>query len=55
MEGLIAELRGVAEKLGADKGYTLILEVTEGGVVYAGSGVTDITEALIQKYDAQGG
>ena len=55
MEGLIVELRGVAEKLGQDKGYTLILEVTEGGVVYAGSGVTDITDTLIQKYDAQGG
>jgi len=55
MEGLIVELQGVAEKIGDEKGYTLVLEVTEGGVIYAGKGVTDITDALIARYDAQGG
>ena len=43
MEGLIVELRGVAENW-VRKGYTPVLEVTEGGVVYAGSGVIDITD-----------
>ena len=55
MEGLIVELRAVVQTMGKAKGYTLILEVTEGGVVYTGAGVTDITDALIQQYDAQGG
>ena len=55
MEGLIVELQEVAEKIGTEKGYMLVLEVTEGGVIYSGKGVTDITDTLIARYDAQGG
>jgi outer membrane protein len=55
MEGLLIELRGVAEALGKEKGYTLILEVSNGGVVYSGSGVADVTDELIKRYDSQGG
>ena len=54
MEGLIVELRGVAEAMGKEKGYALILEITEGGVVYS-AGVPDITDDLIKRYDAKGG
>ena len=31
----------------------LILEVTESGVVYRASGVEDLTDMVIQKYDAK--
>ena len=35
------------------QGYVLILEVSQGGVVYSGSAV-DITDELIKRYDAGG-
>ena len=52
MEGLITKMRGISEQIGAEKGYDLILEATESGVVYSGPSVTDITAELIQRYDS---
>ena len=55
MEELLVELRGVAETLGKEKGFSLMLEVSNGGVVYSGPGVADVTDELIKRYDSQGG
>ena len=52
MEGLITKMRGISEQIGAEKGYDLILEMTESGVVYIGPNVTDITGELIKRYDS---
>ena len=51
MEDLITRMRTISEQIGAEKGYAIVLEVTEGGVVYS-SGVHDITAELILRYDA---
>ncbi len=50
---LFKKLKTVCESIGAEQGYTLILEVSQGGVVYAGTAV-DITDELIKRYDAGG-
>ncbi len=53
MEMLINKMRTISEQIAAEKGYDIVLESTEGGVVYAGPTVTNITEDLIKRYDAQ--
>ena len=45
------KLKTVCEGIGAEQGYMLVLEVSQGGVVYSGSAV-DITDELIKRYDA---
>lgn len=45
-------LQKIIQKLGADEGYTLILEKNEAIVLY-GSKVIDITERIIKLHDAQ--
>jgi Skp family chaperone for outer membrane proteins len=42
----------VIQKLGADEGYTLILEKNEAIVLYA-SKVIDLTDRVIKLYDTQ--
>ncbi len=51
MESLIAKMRKLAAAIGTEKGYTLVVEVNEGGVVYA-SPTIDITPELIKRYNA---
>ena len=48
---LFEKLRVVCEQIGKEKGYDLILEVSQGGVVYSGSS-DDITAELVTRYDA---
>lgn len=52
MDTLLQRMRKIAETIGAERGYTLIIEMTEGGIVYASSSV-DITEELIKRYNTQ--
>lgn len=52
MDTLLQKMRKIAEGIGQERGYTLVIEVTEGGVVYASSTV-DITDELIKRYNAQ--
>lgn len=54
MEGLIGRMRVICEALGTERGYTLVLEKTEGGVVFAPSAI-DITAEVVKRYDAQHG
>ena len=50
---LFKKLKTVCEGIGVEQGYTLILEVSQGGVVFSGNAV-DITDELIKRYDAGG-
>ncbi len=49
---LFISLQKVIQKLGADEGYTLILEKNESIVLFA-SRPTDITDLVIKTYDVQ--
>lgn len=49
--GLFQRLRTVAEKIGAEKAYDLILETSQGGVVYSGN-AEDVTDELIKRFNA---
>ena len=48
---LFEKLRTTCENIGREKGYDLILEVSQGGVVYSGS-AEDITVQLVTRFDA---
>ena len=50
VDDIIGKMREVAEKIGQEKGYDLVLEKTEGGVVYT-KGIDDITDELIARYN----
>lgn len=59
MEDIVQKMKAICVKIGQERGYTLILETGQqgvlmgaGGVVYAG-GATDITGELITRYNAQ--
>lgn len=54
MEGLIGKMRTICEEIGKERGYTLVVDVTEGGVVYASTTV-DITAEVVKRYDAKHG
>lgn len=51
METLIEKMRKLTQTIAAEKGYTLVIEVNEGGVVYT-SPTIDITSELITRYNA---
>jgi len=51
MDTLLQRMRGIAEQIGQERGYTLVIEMTEGGIVYANASI-DITEELIKRYNA---
>lgn len=53
MEGLIEKMRDIAEEVGAEQKYDLILEATESGMIYRSSSVTDITTTVVQRYNAK--
>lgn len=51
METLIAKMKPIVATIATEKGYTLVVEVNEGGVYYA-SPTIDITDELIKRYNA---
>ena len=51
MEQFIEKMRKIAIAIGQERGYTVVLEVTEGGVVYY-SPTVDVTDELIKRYNA---
>ena len=53
MEGLIVKMRDIAVEIAKSKSYDMVLEVTEGGLVYHSDTVPDITDEVIKKYDAK--
>lgn len=48
---ILNELFDIMQEIGKDGGYTLILEKSQGSVIYADSSI-DLTEELIKAYDA---
>lgn len=54
LEDLTGKLRETASAMGRDKGYNLILESSQGGVVYA-AGLPDLTDELIKQYNTTHG
>ena len=54
MEALIGRMQIIVEGIGAERGYTLVLERTEGGVVWAPTAI-DITAEVVKRYDAKHG
>jgi outer membrane protein len=51
---ILSELESVVRQIGDSELYTLIVEKTEGGVIYATKGA-DLTEKVIQAYDVKKG
>lgn len=52
MEQLIAKMKTITTGIATERGYTLVIEVNEGGVVYT-SPTIDITDELIKRYNTQ--
>jgi outer membrane protein len=51
MQDFIEKMKKIAVAIGQERGYTVVLEATEGGVVYWSDSV-DITDELIKRYNA---
>lgn len=51
-KSIIQDLVKVVQKVGKEKGYTLILEKGEGSIIYADDKI-DMTEDVLQAYNAQ--
>ncbi len=49
---ILQDLESILQNIGQTDGYTMIVEVTEGGVVYANTAI-DVTPKVIQAYDAK--
>lgn len=52
LEKILKDLDGILQSIGKTGGYTLIIEKTEGGVIYEVPAI-DITQKVIQAYDAK--
>lgn len=52
MEEFFGKLSAVAEEIGKERSYNLVLEATESGVVFH-QGVDDITAELVTRYNAR--
>ncbi len=50
-KGIVSRMEEILRRLGQSKGYTLILERTEAGIVWVPSNM-DLTDTVIQKYNA---
>lgn len=51
MESLITKMKTTTEVIAKEKGYTLVVEINEGGVVYS-TGAIDLTAELITRFNA---
>ena len=54
LQKVLAEVSGIIEKLGKDRGYYLIVEKRGAGVIYASTDA-DVTDEIIRAYDQQSG
>ena len=50
MKQVMEALNGIVSEIGEAEGYTLILERSSGGVIYA-PGATDLTPRVVREYD----
>ena len=49
---LLKEISAVVQEYGKEKGYALILERQQAGVLYSGQGI-DLTLEIVQRFDAK--
>ncbi|MCD6187645.1 MAG: OmpH family outer membrane protein [Desulfuromusa sp.] len=49
---ILKELTAILQKFGRDGGYSMIIEKTEGGLIYVADDMIDLTIQLIEAYDA---
>ncbi len=50
-QAILKELKVILEDFGKKGDYTLIIEKSEGGLLYTADGVDDLTDKLIEVYD----
>lgn len=50
-QSILKDLAVILKKFGKDGDYTMILERSEGGVIYVADSVDDLTDKLIKAYD----
>ena len=50
-QGILKELSAILQKFGKDGGYTMIIERSEGGLIYVSDDTIDLTAQLIEAYD----
>ena len=52
LQKVLAEVSGIIEKIGKDRGYYLIVEKRGAGVIYAAT-EADLTDEVIRAYDRE--
>mgnify|MGYP000865336415 FL=1 len=52
LEKILKDLDGILQSIGQSEGYTMIIEKTEGGVIFSNPSI-DITQKVVQAYDAK--
>lgn len=52
MQTVTEKMKKICETIAAERGYTLVIEVNEGGVLYTASSI-DITDEVVKRYNAQ--
>ncbi|MGH7410295.1 MAG: OmpH family outer membrane protein, partial [Candidatus Methylomirabilis sp.] len=52
LNDLYRDLAAVIREYGKEKGFTLIVEKRQGGVIY-GSEVADLTKAILERYNSR--
>lgn len=50
LSDFLKEISVIVQEFGAEKGFTLILERQQGGILYANEGI-DITKEIIERFD----
>ena len=50
-QSILKDLSAILKKMGKDGGYSMILERSEGGLVYVAENLNDLTDELIKAYD----
>jgi outer membrane protein len=49
-DAIIKDIREIVEKIGEEEGYTIIIERTEGVLLYSNKSI-DLTDTVIKKYN----
>lgn len=52
MQTVTEKMKKISETIAVERGYTLVIEVNEGGVLYSAPSI-DITEEVVKRYNAQ--
>ncbi len=52
LEEFVTKLTAVAEEIGKERGYNMVMEVSQSGIVYH-NGVDDITDELVKRYNTR--